>query len=138
VVAEPRVAVTGCDIVVTAGPILQVPHATIKAGWLDRGAFASLVDFDSYWSGPALQQADKFCTDDVPQLEHYRSIGYFKEIPPIYASLGELVTGQKPGRESLSERTMACNLGLALDDMATAPIVYRRAVERGLGTWLPL
>jgi ornithine cyclodeaminase/alanine dehydrogenase-like protein (mu-crystallin family) len=33
---------------------------------------------------------------------------------------------------------MTCNLGLALDDMATAPIVYRRAVERGIGTWLEM
>jgi ornithine cyclodeaminase/alanine dehydrogenase len=138
VVAEPREAVTGCDIVVTAGPILRAPHATIRAGWLDRGAFASLVDFDSYWDGRALQEVDKFCTDDVPQLEHYRNAGYFQTIPPVYAALGELVTGQKPGRESPRERTMACNLGLALDDMATAPIVYRRAVEQGLGTWLPL
>jgi ornithine cyclodeaminase/alanine dehydrogenase-like protein (mu-crystallin family) len=137
-VSEPRDAVTGCDVVVTAGPILRVPHATIQAGWLGAGAFASLVDFDSYWSGAALRQADKFCTDDVPQLEHYRSIGYFRDIPPVYASLGELVTGRKAGRESSRERTITCNLGLALDDMATAPIVYRRAVERGLGSWLPL
>lgn len=138
VVAEPRQAVVGCDMVVTAGPILKRPHATIKAGWLDAGAFASLVDFDSYWDGPAMQEVDKFCTDDIPQLEYYRSIGYFQQIPPIYAGLGELVTGQKPGRQSAQERTMTCNLGLALDDMATAPIVYRRAVERGIGTWLPL
>jgi ornithine cyclodeaminase/alanine dehydrogenase-like protein (mu-crystallin family) len=81
---------------------------------------------------------DKFCTDDVPQLEHYRSIGYFQNIPPVYASLGELVTGRKPGRETPKERTMTCNLGLALDDMATAPLVYRCAIERGLGSWLPL
>jgi ornithine cyclodeaminase/alanine dehydrogenase len=135
---EPREAVTGCDLVVTAGPILRVPHATIQPGWLDAGAFASLVDFDSYWSGPAMRQVDKFCTDDVPQLEHYRHIGYFQDIPPVYASLGELVTGQKPGRQSPAERTMTCNLGLALDDMATAPIVYRRAVEQGIGVWLPL
>ena len=33
---------------------------------------------------------------------------------------------------------MTCNLGLALDDIATAPIIYRRAVARGMGTWLPL
>ncbi len=138
VVTDPRQAVTGCDMVVTAGPILKRPHATIKAGWLDAGAFASLVDFDSYWDGPAMQEVDKFCTDDIPQLEYYRSIGYFQSIPPIYASLGELVTGQKPGRQSAQERTMTCNLGLALDDMATAPIVYRRAVERGIGTWLEL
>ncbi len=135
---EPRQAVEGSDIVVTAGPILRKPHATIKKGWLRPGAFASLVDFDSYWDGPAMKEVDKFCTDDIPQLEHYREIGYFQEIPPIYASLGELVAGIKPGRQSPKERTIACNLGLALDDMAVAPIVYRRAKERGVGTWLPL
>jgi ornithine cyclodeaminase/alanine dehydrogenase len=138
VVAEPRRAVTGCDIVVTAGPILRTPHATIQPGWMDAGAFASLVDFDSYWSGPAMRETDKFCTDDVPQLEHYRSVGYFQDIPPIHASLGELVTGKKPGRRSAAERTMTCNLGLALDDMATAPLVYRRAVEKGIGVWLEM
>ncbi len=138
VVDSPRKAVSGCDIVVTAGPILRQPHATIKAGWLDQGAFASLVDFDSYWDGPALLEVNKFCTDDVPQLEHYKQVGYFQHIPPVYASLGELVNGFKPGRQSAAERTMAANLGLALDDMATAPIVYKRAVERGIGRWLPL
>ena len=138
VVDSPRKAVSGCDIVVTAGPILRQPHATIKAGWLDKGAFASLVDFDSYWDGPALLEVDKFCTDDVPQLEHYKQVGYFQNIPPVYAGLGELVNGYKPGRQSAEERTMAANLGLALDDMATAPIVYKRAVERGIGRWLPL
>jgi ornithine cyclodeaminase/alanine dehydrogenase-like protein (mu-crystallin family) len=97
-----------------------------------------LVDYDSYWAGAAMKEADKFCTDDVPQLEYYRSIGYFQDIPPVYATLGELVTGRKPGRQSPTERTMTCNLGLALDDIATAPIIYRRAVERGMGTWLPL
>jgi ornithine cyclodeaminase/alanine dehydrogenase len=137
-VAEPKQALAGCDIVVTAGPILKVPHATIKPGWFEAGGFASLVDFDSYWHPDALREADKFCTDDVPQLEHYREVGYFQDIPPIYADLGELATGRKPGRESAAERTMACNLGLALDDMATAPLIYRRALERGIGTWLPL
>ncbi len=136
--AQPREAVEGCDIVVTAGPILRVPHATIKAGWLAEGAFASLVDFDSFWAGAAMREADKFCTDDVPQLEHYREVGYFQDIPPLYASLGELVAGKKVGRESTHERTMTCNLGLALDDMATAPIIYRKALACGIGTWLPL
>ncbi len=134
----PREAVDGMDMVVTAGPILHKPHATIKTGWLKPGGFASLVDFDSYWDGPAMKEVDKFCTDDIPQLEHYREIGYFQDIPPIYASLGELVAGKKPGRQSPTERTIACNLGLAMDDMAVAPIVFKRAQERGLGTWLEL
>lgn len=135
---QPRDAVEGLDLVVTAGPILHKPHATIKAGWLKPGAFASLVDFDSYWDGAAMRETSKFCTDDVPQLEHYRSIGYFQDIPLIYASVGELVAGKKRGRENAQEKTMTCNLGLALDDVATAPIVYRRAVERKIGTWLAL
>jgi ornithine cyclodeaminase/alanine dehydrogenase-like protein (mu-crystallin family) len=137
-VDHPREAVTGCDLVVTAGPILKKPHATIQAGWLEEGAFASLVDFDSYWHPAALKEVDKFCTDDVPQLEHYRDAGYFQDIPAIYADLGELVTGKKPGRQAASERTMACNLGLAMDDMAVAPSLFKRAVEQGIGTWLPL
>lgn len=135
---DAKIAVKDADIVVTAGPILRKPHATIKSGWLREGAFASLVDFDSYWDGPAMKETDKFCTDDVAQLEHYREIGYFQDIPPIYATVGELVAGKKPGRETATERTMACNLGLALDDMATAPIVYQRALQKGVGTLLPL
>jgi ornithine cyclodeaminase/alanine dehydrogenase len=137
-VDHPREAVTNCDLVVTAGPILKTPHATIQAGWLKEGAFASLVDFDSYWHPAALKEADKFCTDDLAQLDHYRQVGYFQDIPPIHADLGELVTGQKPGRQSPRERTLACNLGLALDDMAVAPALYQRAVELGMGTKLPL
>ena len=138
-VAEtPRQAVSGCDIVVTAGPILRQPHATIKAGWLDEGAFASLVDFDSYWHPAAMHEADKFCTDDIPQLRHYQEVGYFQDIPEVYGDLGELVSGQKPGRQTDAERTMTANLGLAMDDMAVAPLIYRRAVEKGIGTWLPL
>jgi ornithine cyclodeaminase/alanine dehydrogenase-like protein (mu-crystallin family) len=138
VVRTPREAVAGCDLVVTAGPILKQPHRTIQAGWLGEGAFASLVDFDSYWHPQAMHEANKFCTDDVPQLRHYQQVGYFQNIPPVHADLGELVIGRKPGRETPSERTMTANLGLAMDDMAVAPLVYARAVERGVGTWLPL
>jgi ornithine cyclodeaminase/alanine dehydrogenase len=137
-VADPKQAVSGSDIVVTAGPILRTPHATIQSGWLQEGAFASLVDFDSYWHPDALREASKFCTDDGPQLEYYRNLGYFQEIPPLYAELGELVTGKKPGRQHPQERTFACNLGIAMDDMATAPLIYERAVKQGIGTWLPL
>jgi ornithine cyclodeaminase/alanine dehydrogenase len=137
-VRAPEEAVKECDIVVTAGPILRRPHATIQPGWFAEGAFASLVDFDSYWHPDALRKADKFCTDDVPQLKRYREMGYFQNIPEVHADLGELATGRKKGRETASERTVACNLGLALDDMATAVILYQRALEAGVGTWLPL
>ena len=55
---------------------------------------------------------DKFVTDDIPQLEHYREIGYFQNILKIYADLSDIVVGNKPGREISEERTIACNLEL--------------------------
>lgn len=137
-VATPRQAVTGCDVVVTAGPILREPHATIRAGWLDPGAFATLVDFDSYWHADALRESDKFCSDDPEQLDYYRHEGYFAHIPPVHAELAELVAGTRPGRETPTERTFACNLGIALEDLAIAPEIHRRAKSRNLGTPLPL
>lgn len=138
VVGRPEEAVRECDIVITAGPILRVPHATIPTGWLEPGAFACPLDFDSYWHPDALAQADKFCTDGREQLSYYQQAGYFQSIPPLHADLAEIVCGERSGRESPEERIICCNLGLALADMATAIRVYRAAVEAGAGTMLPL
>ncbi len=137
-VDEPRKAVSGADVVVTAGPILQHPSPAIARGWLDEGGFACPLDFDSYWQPAAMHEADKFCTDDLPQLRHAQEVGYFLDIPPVYADLGEVVAGRKPGRERAEERIISANLGIALEDMAVASLVYRRAVEMKAGTWLPL
>jgi ornithine cyclodeaminase/alanine dehydrogenase len=137
-VREPKQAVVESDLVVTSGPILKHPTPMIEKDWLRAGAFASAVDFDSYWTGTALTQCDKISTDDHAQFQYYKSVGYFQKTPTPYADLGEIVAGLKPGRERDGERTMAINLGLALDDMAVAPEIYRRARARGIGTWLML
>jgi ornithine cyclodeaminase/alanine dehydrogenase len=138
VVAAPKDAVAGSDIVVTAGPILKKPHATIQAGWLQDGAFASLVDFDAYWHPEAMAAVDKFCTDDTRQMRYYKELGFFQNIPNVHADLGALVTGEKPGRATDQEKTMTANLGLAIEDMAVAPLIFERARQKGIGTWLPL
>jgi len=139
IVEDPRKAVTGCDIVVTSGPILKQPHETIKAGWVDEGAFVSCVDFDSFFSRNALNEADKWTTDNLAQYNHYKDeMGYFLNCPDVYAELGELVTGQKKGRGSEKERTFAANLGLAMEDMAVCPLIYDLAKKKNIGTWLPL
>ncbi len=64
--------------------------------------------------------------------------GYFQNCPEVYAELGEMVTGKKPAREREEERTFAVNLGLAMEDMAVAPLVFQRAIELNIGTRLPL
>jgi len=131
-------AVVSSDIVVTSGPILKHPTPTIEAGWLQPGGFASAVDFDSYWTGAALSEFERVTTDDHAQFRYYKAAGYFRQTPDPCADLGEIVAGIRPGRERPDERTLAVNLGLALDDMAVAPEIYRRAREQGRGTWLPL
>ena len=130
-------AVREMDLVVTSGPILKEPRPTIEPGWLAPGGFACPLDFDSYWQGDALRRVDKLATDDAPQMRYYRGEGYFRDAPEPYADLGEIVAGTKPGRETEEERTVCLNLGLALEDIATAALVYDRAVADGIGTELP-
>jgi len=137
-VGEVSEAVKDVDLVVTSGPIVKNPQPAIKAGWLSSGSFASLVDFDCYWQGEALREAEKLATDDLSQMRYYRREGYFQDTPEPYADLGEIAAGKKPGRESDEERAIAINLGLALDDMATAIRIYRKAVKAGVGLELPL
>lgn len=136
-VGSVREVVEGSDLVVTAGAIQRVPHGAVQAGWLAPGAFASLVDYDSAWSPAGLREIDLLCTDDRAQLERARGEGRFRDLPSVHADLAELVAGRKVGRTSPRQRTAACNLGLALGDVAIAAEVHRRALERGLGTWLP-
>jgi len=96
------------------------------------------VDYDSYWRGEALRQGDKLATDDLDQLEDHSRMGYFKDTPEPCADLGQIVAGKKPARENERERIISVNLGLALDDMATAIRIYHRALELRIGTELPL
>jgi ornithine cyclodeaminase/alanine dehydrogenase len=81
---------------------------------------------------------DRISTDDHDQFQYYKSSGYFQVTPNPYADLGEIVAGLKPGRQNSQERTLAINLGLAMDDMAVAPEIYRRARVMGIGTLLNL
>lgn len=135
---HPRQAVVEADLVITAGPILKHPTPAIEPGWLRPGAFASAVDFDSYWQAGALAELDHLSTDDHAQFQYYRTLGYFAGTPDPASDLGELVSGARTGRRGIHERTLAMNLGLALEDMAVAPEIHRRAVERGIGTMLAL
>ena len=137
-VSSPRKAVEECDVVVTAGPILKDPKPIIEDSWFPDGGFAVPLDFDSYWKPEAMRSMDKFYTDDKTQLKYYKEQGYFLDIPEVYADLGEVVGGQKLGREDCNERIMSMNLGLAIEDIATATYVYRKAKEKGVGRWLPL
>jgi len=133
-----REVVEGMDVVLTAGAIATLPDPPIGSGWLKPGAFACSVDYASPWSAAALGEVDLIATDHRPQLEAKRASGPLARLPPVHADLSELVTGKRTGRTTEAQRTLTCNLGLALTDVAAAVLVYRRAREAGLGTSLPL
>ncbi len=125
------------DIIVTAAAILKDPSPVLELSWLKSRVFLSPVDFDSYIKPEIFKAADLFYTDDVAQQQYYRKIGYFKNIPEPQGDLGEILTHQKRGRNNTDKITIAMNLGIALEDMATAALVYESAVKANVGTLLP-
>jgi len=52
----------------------------------------------------------------------------------ILAEIGEILIGRHPGRQNPAEITVFKSLGLAVEDVAAAHHVYRRALETGSGT----
>jgi len=133
-------AVRPADVVVTAIPIVAAPKPDLDAGMLKEGGLAIALDYDAAWTSAAMQECDTFCSDDIDQLLATKAHGlYFGGIPAaISADLGELAAGLKPGRESDGERIFSMNMGIAVDDMVTAKVLYERALERGAGVRLPL
>lgn len=51
----------------------------------------------------------------------------------IYAELGEIISGVKPGREQPDEITLFKSVGLAIEDAATAKLIYETASKKGVG-----
>jgi alanine dehydrogenase len=56
----------------------------------------------------------------------------------VVAELGEVLLGRVEGRRGHDEVTIFKSLGMAVEDVAAADLVYRRAEERGTGTVLEL
>lgn len=136
-VPGPREAVEGSDVVVTATGNLSSP--IVKYDWLEAGAFAAAIEATRAWEPDSFLRADKYVTDDWEQTRYYASHGAYKAgLPEKYTEVGEIIVGKKPGRENPRERILAVNKGLAIEDMAVAKSVYEAALERGIGTRLPL
>jgi alanine dehydrogenase len=51
----------------------------------------------------------------------------------VFAEIGEVVRGLKPGRQSASEITLFKSVGVAVEDVVTADLVYRKARQASPG-----
>lgn len=134
----PRAVVERSDIIVTAAPMSINANPVIEKDWLKEGVFGCSLDFGSYWKPGAMHSMNKFCADDAEQLLYYKSIGWFQDIPPVYANLEQVILGQKPGRENDLEKIMSMNLGLAIEDIAVAIRLFELAKRKGVGQWLTI
>jgi alanine dehydrogenase len=56
----------------------------------------------------------------------------------VYAELGELVAGTKPGRTTAEQITLYKSVGVAVEDLAAAMVVVTAARARGLGTFVEI
>jgi alanine dehydrogenase len=51
----------------------------------------------------------------------------------IHAEIGEVLAGKKSGRTSAGEMTLYKSVGIAIQDVAAANLVYRKALDRQIG-----
>jgi alanine dehydrogenase len=56
----------------------------------------------------------------------------------IHGEIGEVLAGVKAGRGSAGEITLYKSVGIAIQDVAAAHLVYRKALERGVGTFVEI
>ena len=134
----PQTTVKEADIIVTAGPFLAKPAPVIEFDWIKKGAFVCPLDLDSYVKPEVFQKSDFICTDDIGQFQHFRSTGLFKSCPENIADLAGIITGQIKGRKSSDDVITSINIGIALEDMSVAPLIYKKAREKNIGVWLDL
>ncbi len=120
-------AVRGADVVVTA---TTSPTPVLSGGWLSPGAHINAVgaprpdwrELDDEVLGRSLVYVDS----REAALEESGDVIAAGE---IFAEIGEVVSGARPGRRSAEEITLFKSLGLAVEDVATAELVYHKALD---------
>lgn len=161
--AELEKAGIACEIASTAEEAVRqgqlvVTVTTTTTGyveyqWLQPGTIFANISLDDPMPEVALR-ADKVIVDDWMLVQHdsrrllgrmYRAkqiLGPEEAEEPSHprrrvdAQLGDVITGEKRGRETDDEIILVNPFGIAIEDVALASLVYQEAWRRDLGTWL--
>jgi ornithine cyclodeaminase/alanine dehydrogenase-like protein (mu-crystallin family) len=129
----------GAGVVVSAITMASDAAPPLHAGLLEQGALAVALDYDAAWTPAAMAECERFVADDRAQTIATKAHGVrLAGIPEmIDADLGEVVAGLVPGRTAATDRVFCLNLGVAVEDVVCAGLVYDRALSAGVGTRLP-
>ncbi len=141
-VETPEAAVRGADLVVTA---TTAREPVIQREWISPGAHINAIGTYS----PAAREID---TDTMAaaslfvdrresalnEAGDYLIAAKEGAIGPehIRAELGEVLIGAEQGRTSRDEITVFKSLGLAIEDLAAAEHLYRKAKQQNVGNWV--
>jgi len=136
-------AVEGADIVVTTTPSRQ---PLVMNAMLSSGVHFNCIGADAPGKeelDPVILKRAKIVVDDWEQASHSGEInvplsqGIIKR-ESVWAEIGEIVAGLKPGRERRDEITIFTSTGLAVQDAVTAKIAYDKAIKKGIGRFIKI
>jgi ornithine cyclodeaminase/alanine dehydrogenase-like protein (mu-crystallin family) len=132
-------ACRGADIIVTA---TSARDPVLHGEWIDPGAHINAMGSNQAHrrelDAEAVARCEVVATDllDQARLESGDLILATQEGRLDWSrvsDLGGILTGRSPGRASASQRTLFKSNGIALEDVAAASLVYRRALGAGAG-----
>lgn len=128
------------EVVITC-TVTDKPY--IPYEWLQKGTFISNVSIMDVHKEVFLK-ADKVLVDDWEQSNRERKIinqlvleGLFSR-EQLYAELGEIIIGRRLGRESNDEIILFNPMGMAIEDVACAYAIYKKALIAQVGTRVEL
>jgi alanine dehydrogenase len=128
----------GADVVVTITP---ARGPIVRDEWIAKGTHIAAVGADKGGDQEleaAILQRARIFVDDIRQCRTDGEInvplaeGLISE-DDLAGEIGQVVAGHMPGRTSDGEITVFDSTGIALQDSATVPLEYERAVAAGVG-----
>lgn len=137
-----REAVDGVDIIITA---TNASDPVLLGEWLHSGVHINAIG--SNWAHKreldteAVRRCHRIAVDDLEQAKQ-ESGDLLAPIAPSVVSweqvveLGQIVTGDTPGRTLRDEITLFESQGIALEDVATMKLAYESALAMGVGEQL--
>jgi alanine dehydrogenase len=132
----------GADICVEASRLTE-PEPLLRTAWVKPGAFVVPYGTISAVELDLLDVMDKVVVDDWREAQSGRFGALRRHVDTgrlsatsLYAELGQIVTGQRPGRERDDERILLWHRGLAILDIAVGLAILRRAEQQDAGTML--
>jgi len=128
------------DIVVTTTPVRK---PIVKSEWIKIGTHINAIGADAKGKEelePKLLKRAKIVVDDWQQASHSGEINVALSRgiitgKDIHATLAEVLLGKKKGRVTQDEITIFDSTGLAIQDIAVANLIYKRALKNKVGFW---